>query len=315
MNPYFLLKTFTLTLILLSILRLFPPDSMAEEKGLQDVRPSVLAGTWYPGTSDTLTKSIEGYLSRVKAPRLNGKIKAVIVPHAGHIYSGQVAAHVYRLLEGSQFRRVILVGPSHHMAFKGVSVNLQSGYNTPLGIVPVDQEMGKRILDSGPSIRWVRRAHAREHSLEIQLPFLQTVLHNFQIVPILMGQQDYNTCKALANTLAQLLEHKDNTLLLASSDLSHFHPYNRAKTLDIEFIKNVKKFDPEGLAKDLATGKCEACGGGPVITILLAARKLGADRAVILNYANSGDVTGDHRSVVGYVSAVLFRRPGIATSQ
>jgi predicted class III extradiol MEMO1 family dioxygenase len=128
------------------------------------------------------------------------------------------------------------------VGFDGVSVNLQSAYETPLGVVPVDQEMGKRILNSGPHIRWIRKAHAREHSLEIQLPFLQTVLQNFQIVPILMGQQDYSTCS----------------------------------------------------------------GGGPVITILLAARKLRADRAIVLSYANSGDITGDHRSVVGYVSAALI---------
>jgi hypothetical protein len=121
-----------------------------------------------------------------------------------------------------------------------------------------------------------------------------------------MGRQDYHTCSKLADTLLQVLDRREDTVLLASSDLSHFHPYNRAKTLDHQFIKKVRMFDPEGLSKDLAMGKCEACGGGPVITVLLAARKLGADRAVILNYANSGDVTGDHRSVVGYMSAALM---------
>jgi AmmeMemoRadiSam system protein B len=305
MNNY-CIKSFFLAHLVISFLSLFPPHASAEEKGLQDVRSSILAGTWYPGSQESLTKSIEGYLSRVKIHHLGGPLNAVIVPHAGHKYSGQVAAHAYRLLEASQFKRVILIGPSHRVGFDGVSVNLQSAYETPLGIVPVDQEMGKRILGTGPYISWIRKAHAREHSLEIQLPFLQTVLENFRIVPILMGQQDYNTCRKLADTLLQVLGNGKGTLLLASSDLSHFHPYNQAKTLDHKFIKNVRRFDPEGLAKDLAMGKCDACGGGPVITILLAARRLGADRAVILNYANSGDVTGDHTSVVGYMSAALI---------
>jgi AmmeMemoRadiSam system protein B len=300
-------RTFVLAHLVLSALWLFPKHAGGDQADLKDVRPSVIAGTWYPGTPDTLAKSIEGYLSRVMAPHLDGELKAVIVPHAGHIYSGQVAAHAYRLLEGKRFKRVILVGPSHHMGFEGVSVNLQSGYKTPLGIVPIDQEMGNKILDSGPLIRWVRRAHDREHSIEIQLPFLQKVLHNFQIVPIIMGQQDYHTCQNLANTIANSLGDRQDTLLLASSDLSHFHPYKRAKALDLEFIKYVREFDPEGLAKALAMGKCEACGGGPVIATLLAARNLGAGRAIILNYANSGDVTGAHRSVVGYLSAAIIR--------
>ena len=305
-----LFRTFVFAHLVIFALWLFPAYAAGEQSGLKDVRPSVLAGTWYPGSQDALAKSIAGYLSRVKPPNIDGKLKAVIVPHAGHRYSGQVTAHAYRLLEGSQFRRVILVGPSHRVGFEGVSVNLQSGYKTPLGVVPIDQKMAKRILDSGPHIRWLRRAHAHEHCLEIQLPFLQTVLNNFQIVPILMGQQDYDTCSMLANTLVQVMGSVEDTLILASSDLSHFHPYDRARALDLEFIKRVKGFDPEGLANDLSAGKCKACGGGPVITTLLAARKLGADRAVFLNYANSGDVTGDHRSVVGYMSAALyFARP------
>jgi len=297
---------FALAHLALCALWLFPAYAAGEQSGLNDIRPSALAGTWYPGSQDTLAKSITGYLSHVKPPQINGKLKAIIVPHAGHRYSGQVAAHAYRLLEGSQFRRIILVGPSHRMRFKGISVNLQSGYQTPLGIVPVDQTMARTILNSGPHIRWIRRAHTREHCLEIQLPFLQTVLNDVKIIPILMGQQDYPTCSRLANTLVQVIKSAEDTLILASSDLSHFHPYDRARVLDLEFIKQVKGFDPKGLAKDLSTGKCEACGGGPVITTLLAARKLKADQALVLNYANSGDITGDRRSVVGYMSAALI---------
>lgn len=279
----------------------------AQAENVQDVRASILAGRWYPESPPTLAKSIDGFLSRAGTPRLNGKLTAVIVPHAGHVYSGQVAAHAYKSVKGRQFRQIILLGPSHHMRFSGVSVNLQSGYETPLGLVPVDRNLGKKLLDAGSHIRWLKEAHAREHCLEIQLPFLQRVLSDFQIVPILMGKQDYKTCAKLATTLNQVLGNTEGTLILASSDLSHFYTYKHAKALDFQFIKRVQSFDPRGLAQDLATGRCEACGGGPVVATLLTAQKMGADRAIVLSYANSGDVTGDHRRVVGYLSAALIK--------
>jgi AmmeMemoRadiSam system protein B len=200
-----------------------------------------------------------------------------------------------------------MVGPSHHVGFEGASVNLQPAYETPLGIIPVDQELGRRIINANKAISWVPEAHAREHSLEIQLPFLQVVLRDFQIVPILMGRQDFKTSSMLAESLKKVLKQTDNTLILASTDLSHFHSYDRAKELDRAFAERVRTFDPQGLSNALSSGKCEACGGGPTIAVLLAARALGADRTVILKYANSGDVTGDHSRVVGYLSAALLK--------
>jgi len=304
MYKYFF-RSFGLVPLILCTLWLLPYQAAGEEKALKDVRASILAGTWYPGTPDALTKTVQGYLSEARAPSPDGTLKAIIVPHAGYRYSGGVAAYAYRLLQGSRFTRVILIGPSHRVAFRGISVNLLSAYKTPLGMVPVDQETGRKLIDTGQNIRWLRKAHAIEHSLEIQLPFLQTVLRDFQIVPIVMGEQDIKTCSDLADTLIQVLGDSPETLLLASTDLSHFHNYNQAKDLDLKFIKHVQRFDPEGLLKALLSGKCEACGAGPVLTTLLAARKLGADQAVILKYANSGDVTGDHNRVVGYMSAAL----------
>jgi len=294
--PHFLAYLF------LSVLLFFPGETIGAEKGHKDIRASILAGTWYPGTRDALAKNIQGLLRGVEAPNLSGQLMAIIVPHAGYKYSGPVAAHAYQLLKKRQFKRVILVGPSHHVAFRGVSVNLQSGYETPLGIVPVDLETAKKILNSGPDIRWYKEAHAREHSLEIQLPFLQSVLHNFEIVPIVMGQQDLDTCLNLANVLAKALGNAEGTLLLASSDLSHYHTDTQARALDSQFIEDTRAFDPQGLARDLSLGKCEACGGGPVISVMLA-----ADRAVVLNYGNSGDATGDYSRVVGYLAGALIR--------
>jgi AmmeMemoRadiSam system protein B len=299
--------TFICVHFFLSALWLIPLQAAGEETALNDLRPSILAGSWYPGTQDALAKTIQGYLSEVKPPGPTGTLKAIIVPHAGYRYSGLVAAHAYKPLREWRFQRVILVGPSHRVPFQGVSVNLQAGYETPLGIVPVDQEAAKKILHAGSHIQWLRDAHSQEHSLEIQLPFLQTVLQNFKIVPIIMGRQDFETCSNLANTLVQVLGDGKDTLLLASSDLSHYHAYDQARALDLQFIKDVQRFDPQGLAQDLSVGKCEACGGGPVVTILLAAKAMGANRSVILNHANSGDVTGDHSRVVGYVAAALVR--------
>ena len=273
----------------------------------KDVRRSVLAGTWYPGSRDVLTKVIDGYLSKAKVKPPGGELKAVIVPHAGYRYSGQVAAYAYQLIKSTDFKRVIMIGPSHRLGFRGVSVNLQSGYETPLGIVPVDQALARKIINTSPQIVWVPQAHAREHSLEIQLPFLQTVLRDFRIISILMGEQGLETCSHLATSLIGVMRNMEKTLLLASTDLSHFHNYRRARELDMEFIKYVRGLDPEGLARSLSSGACEACGRGPTITTMLAAQELGANRAVILKYANSGDVTGDRSRVVGYLSATLIK--------
>jgi AmmeMemoRadiSam system protein B len=273
----------------------------------QDVRRAILAGSWYPANPDGLSRLIEGYLSNAHADIPEGKLKAIIVPHAGYPYSGQVGAYAYRLLQNIPFKRVVLIGPSHRVPFRGISVNLQAGYETPLGSVPVDLAFAEKIIQAGDRIRWLPQAHAREHCLEIQIPFLQTVLHDFQIVPILMGQQDFETCRSLAQSLVQLLGDAEGTLFLASTDLSHFHSYDQARTLDMAFIEHLRAFDPEALARAVAAGSCEACGAGAAVATMLAARETGADRSAVLHYANSGDVTGDHRQVVGYVSAALLK--------
>ncbi len=283
-----------------------------EPQDKEDIRKSILAGAWYPGNKQTLTKAIEGYLAEADAKSPEGDLKALIVPHAGHKYSGPVAAHAYGLLRGKDIRRVIMIGPSHRVGFRGVSVNLQSGYETPLGIVPVDQELAKKIIDADPLIRQVPKAHASEHALEIQIPFLQSVLKDFQIVPIIMGEQDYRTCSRLAEILYDIMGDSDKTLLLASTDLSHYHSDKQARALDSEFIDQVRKFSPKGLSNALSSGRCEACGGGPTITVMLTAQAWGANRSQILHYAHSGDVTGDGSEVVGYLAAALFKEKGFS---
>jgi AmmeMemoRadiSam system protein B len=292
------------------LISLFPASVAMGEKGQEkDVRNPVLAGTWYPGDPEVLRRTITDFLSKAKPPAPEGRVITMIVPHAGYAYSGQVAAFGYKLLQRTAPKRVVLIGPSHRVGFKGLSVSQYSGYKTPLGVAPVDQDLSKKLLSVSPQMTWVPQADNQEHSLEIQIPFLQTVLKDFHIVPIIMGEQDLETCALLAKSLIQVLSTREDTVILASTDLSHFHTDQQARALDGEFIKQVREFAPEALAKAVASGSCEACGAGPTIAAMLAARELGANRSVILNYANSGEVTGDRRQVVGYLSAALLKAP------
>ncbi len=283
--------------------------AMGEKAQEKDVRNPMLAGTWYPGNPEVLRQTITDYLSKANPSVAEGKVVMMIVPHAGYAYSGQVAAYSYKLMQRTAPKLVFLIGPSHRVGFRGLSVSQYSGYKTPLGVAPVDQDLAKKLLSINPQMKWVPQADTQEHSLEIQIPFLQTVLKDFHIVPIIMGEQDLETCTLLAKSVIQVLPDSEKAVILASTDLSHFHTDQQARALDGEFIKHVRERNPEALAKAVASGSCEACGAGPTIAAMLVARELGANCSVILNYANSGDVTGDRRQVVGYLSAALLKIP------
>ena len=293
--------------LLILLLFIFLYDSAAY--AISEIRPSILAGTWYPADKNELLEMINKFLASAHIPVIKGKIKAIIVPHAGYVYSGSVAAYAFKAIKGKMYKRVVMIGPCHRSFFYGVSVNLQKGYKTPLGIVPVDIEFAKKLIQESDQIRYVPMAHAFEHCLEIELPFLQVVLKKgFKIVPILMGEQDIYTCKKLADAILRLLKNdKEPTLILASSDLSHYHSYKEAVHMDRILIQHVKQIDPDGLNTDTINGICEACGKGAIMTALFIAQRLGVKKALLLKYANSGDVTGDHSRVVGYMSAVLIK--------
>ena len=278
---------------------------MSSEK----VRESVIAGSWYPAKPESLTKDIQKYLARAEVSPPNGEILGLVAPHAGYMYSGGVAAYAYKLLLDQPFDRVLIVAPSHRAYFQGSSVYKLGGYRTPLGVVPLDRELVDAILRQPVTIDYVPQAHAQEHSLEIQLPFLQVVLKQFKLTPIVMGDQAMENCRQLADAIAAVCEGKI-VLLVASSDLSHFHTQAEAREMDQKVVERMSTFDAPGLLTDLQKGSCEACGGGPMATVMLAAKKLGATKAKVLHYANSGDVTGDSRNVVGYMAAVLYNNPG-----
>lgn len=276
------------------------PASAAEQ-----LRESVLAGTWYPAQPDLLRKQLASFLGSIEPAEERGRLIGLIVPHAGYRYSGPVAAHAYKLLERHRFETVVILAPSHYVSFKGVSVYDRGGYRTPLGVVPLDYELIRAIKGRDPEIRHVPGAHLKEHSLEIQLPFLQLVAPDIKLVPLVMGEQGLAACQKLARALAACIR-KRSVLLIASSDLSHFHSYERARQLDAVVMRHVRQMDSPGLSRDLASGACEACGGGPMMTLMLAAGLLGADRADILHAANSGDITNDRSRVVGYMAAALW---------
>ena len=281
----------------------------------QPVRASAVAGAFYTADPDDLTAQIRGFLATVPAKTLPGTIKALISPHAGYVYSGQVAAYGYKLLEGKSFDTVVVIAPSHRIPFSGASVYHRGAYQIPLGLISIDENLAEQLISASDLFSYVPQAHVKEHSLEVQLPFLKTVLGDFKLVPIVMGSNDISNCKAIAEILYQTLKGQ-SALIVASTDLSHFHPYEQAVTLDRIVIDYVNDYDPEGLFSAIASSKCEACGADPLVTTMLLAQKLGANRSQLLNYANSGDVSGDKSQVVGYMSAVLYKDepPDIGTS-
>jgi hypothetical protein len=270
------------------------------------IRQPAVAGSWYPGTPEDLRGEVVRHLAHASAG-WPGEIHAIIVPHAGLFYSGPVAAHAYTLLEGRRYDVAVLVGPSHYVGFDGVAVYERGAFETPLGRVPVAEACAAAIALASSRIREHPSAHVREHSLEMQLPFLQHVLPGTPIVPLVMGYQTRETVTSLAGALAAGLAGR-RALLVASTDLSHYHDAATAADLDGRVIDRVRAFDAEGLMSALEACPEHACGGGPTVAVMHAARSLGAREAGILRYADSGDISGDKDAVVGYLAAVLGNR-------
>jgi MEMO1 family protein len=274
-----------------------------------DVRPSPIAGFWYPGDAESLARSIDAQLAAAGVRTPPGTIVALMAPHAGHRYSGAVAAHAFRTVQGLAYDLVAVVSPMHHPYPGSVLTTTHSAYGTPLGAIEVDADAVRRLAeDLGASgIRVDPIARDPEHSLEIELPFVQRALMpGFRLLPVMLRDQSRPVAEALGRALAGVLADR-NALLVASSDLSHFFPGEVARKLDEELLSRVRAFDPAAVLQAEEEGVGFACGKGAVAAVLWAAAGLGADRVEILNYAHSGDVTGDHESVVGYGAAVVFR--------
>jgi AmmeMemoRadiSam system protein B len=269
------------------------------------IRRAVVAGSWYPGAPAVLSAALDRYLDAADdGPRPLRRVVALVVPHAGLMYSGPVAAHAYRLLRTHPVDLAVLVGPSHFVGFDGVSVCRGAGFETPFGIAEIDDAMASSLMGAASIVHEHPPAHAREHSLEMQLPFLKHLAPQARIVPLVMGRQTAATARALGEALGEVLQGT-SALLVASTDLSHYENAEVAGRLDAIVVDHLARFDADGLQRALVERPGHACGGGPAVAVMRAARLLGARDAVVLRYADSGDVSGDKSSVVGYVAAAF----------
>ncbi len=274
-----------------------------------DVRHPAVAGAFYPSDPIALTKMIAGFYAEAKKQVFSGRPLAIIAPHAGYQYSGQTAAKAYKQLEGQSYDVVVVISPSHTVFFQGASVYNGGAYQTPIGVIEIDRKLSQEIADIHPDVYLSNKGHTGgsvrgEHALEVQLPLLQQILGKFKLVAIVMGEQESETCHILGEVLASGLKDK-NCLIVASTDLSHFHDEKEARKLDANIQKAVEQYNPEKILSVLSSGQGEACGGGVVAAAMAAAKRLGGEEVIITGYTTSGSTTGDFSEVVGYLSAIV----------
>jgi AmmeMemoRadiSam system protein B/AmmeMemoRadiSam system protein A len=287
MNKKFL---FLLAIICVMILS----GCVNQEKEMVVKEPNV-AGSFYPSERGVLETMISEYMNKSEL-KVSG-VRGLVSPHAGYEYSGPVAANGYKQIEGKTYRTVIIIGPSHYVGFRGFSIPNATHYKTPLGIVKISEKVIKMGNENG----FVSdgKIHEKEHSVEVQIPFLQKALNDFEIIPIVVGEINPET---LADILMRYID--ENTLIIASSDLSHYYPYEEAKSLDSFCINSIPNLDFNGMKN------CEACGSIPIMTLMYIAKKSGWS-GELLDYRNSGDTTGDKSRVVGYASIAFYKEEGV----
>jgi len=277
-----------------------------------DVRPSPIAGKWYEGDPKMLARIVDEYLDEAQLPELDGEVVAVIAPHAGHAYSGAVAGYAFAALRGRTPNLVVLVAPMHHPYREPVITTAHEAYYTPLGDVPVDKDALRELdvlLKSELGFGLSPLPRDPEHSLEIELPFLQRALSSeWKLLPVMVRAREPRVSKGLGKALAEVLRDK-NFIMVASTDLSHFYNQQTALTYDRAMLNEIEAFNPEGAFDLERAGKGFACGLGALTAVMWAARELGADKVKVLRHATSGNVTGDYSSVVGYGAAAILKRP------
>jgi len=275
------------------------------------IRKPAVSGMFYAGTASELEEQIEWCykheLGPGAIPQVNSKglreIVAIVVPHAGYYYSGPVAAHAYKeLADDGIFDTAVILGPNHTGYGYPVSLWLGASWSTPLGEVEINKELGQRLL--GKVIKADETAHIHEHSIEVQLPWLQHLYKKVKIVPITMLAQDIETARTVGKAISQA---GDNLIIIASSDFTHYEPHSIAMEKDSSVIEAIVALDEEELYERCENLNCTMCGYGPVASAIVAAKEMKAKRASLLKYATSGDTSGDFSRVVGYTSIVIKR--------
>ncbi|MGD0938867.1 MAG: AmmeMemoRadiSam system protein B [Terracidiphilus sp.] len=318
MNP----GMYWMTVPLLALL-IFTPLKQVNAGDSQEVRQAAVAGSFYPSDPKELSAMIDDLLARVTAPPVTDQILAVVAPHAGYVYSGPVAAYTYAALKGHKFSRVVVIAPSHYAAFDFTSIYEGDAYATPLGNVAVDKVFARELVKLNSTMQFSTKGHnptseGGEHAIEVELPWLQKVLGDFELVPIVMGDQSYESSRALGVALAKLIKSEGKegeTLVLASSDLSHFHTYDDAVKIDHKTLNALEAWDYFSMSRNFESRVWEACGGAPIVASMIYAERMGANEARVLKYANSGDVTDDRSRVVGYSADVFVKAPAGKVAQ
>jgi AmmeMemoRadiSam system protein B len=268
------------------------------------IRKAAVAGYFYPSDPRKLSDEIETLLS-CSIPGIDLlSITGIVSPHAGYIYSGRTSAFAYNLLKGKDINKVIIISPSHREYFPGVCIYEGDGYETPLGVVEVDLELAGKLTDGNRIIYKGVEGHGDEHAIEVQIPFIQKMINEFKIVPIVMGDQGKIFIDEVAVKISEAAD--DKTLIVASSDLSHYYSKKDADELDSVIEEDINNFNFKKLQNDLELKNCEACGGGPIVAMMKATFLMNKKNAFVLNRSNSGDVTGDYSGVVGYLSAAVY---------
>lgn len=270
------------------------------------VKEPEVAGTFYPQDRNSLASMVRGFLEKAEAQD-EKPITAIISPHAGYEFSGHVAAYGYKQLQGSGIKTVILIGASHHHSFKGVSVYTEGSFKTPLGNVRIDEKIAKSIINESINVGFYPEVYKKEHSLEVQLPFLQMVIKDFKIVPILMGSPTRESFEHLSLKLKEIMSQNKHAILIASTDLSHYHDYDAAVSMDRKMTDAIERLSIGNAESLLMHGEAEMCGAYPVILTIKVSRELGATHGVLYKYANSGDVTPHKDRVVGYASIGIYK--------
>jgi AmmeMemoRadiSam system protein B len=273
------------------------------------IRPSPIAGKWYPGDPKRLSQDLNYYLEQASVLLPEGRVWGIVVPHAGYRYSGLVAASAFNCLRGSQPELVVVISPLHYHHPAALLTTAYDAYQTPLGLIEVDRLAVNRLNDAlqarfGYGLTALKVD--QEHSLEIELPFLQHILGSFRLLPVMIRDQGAPVAEALGQALVETLQGLE-ALFVASSDLSHFYSRQQADLLDAELLRRLEAFDPAAVLAAEAEGAGFACGRGAIAAMLWATRQMGANRVKVLRHATSGEVSGDFNSVVGYGAAVILQ--------
>jgi len=271
---------------------------------MKGIREPAVAGMFYPESPSKLKDQVITLLDEARLEKQFSNVVGIVSPHAGYVYSGKTAAFGFNSPLKKDYETVIIISPSHREYFRGISIYDGAAYRTPLGDVPLNNEVIDKIISDSKIIFRGIQGHRAEHAVEVQIPFLQVILKDFSIVPIVLGDQSRNFVYELADRIAPVVD--DKTLIVASSDLSHFYSRSMADKLDSIVEKNIANNDYEKLQSDLETGRCEACGGGAIVAMMRAANLINKNKTEVLARTDSGDVTGDFSEVVGYLSAVMY---------